>query len=150
MYYVEKHVGRLIEVKLASPLTTEDVQQFIQKHLALMQTIPGKYVGVVNLLDAHVFPPAVAQMLSQMLSGASSHVERTALLIGESAIFSLQVERVIRDAQNPNRRTFRNPRELITWLSEVLNPAEQRQLERFLAEAHHRPVAPAPTFGTTR
>ncbi|HEX2835255.1 MAG TPA: hypothetical protein VHW00_19735 [Thermoanaerobaculia bacterium] len=148
MYYVEKHVGRLIEVKLASPLTTEDVQAFVQKHLALMAQIPGKYVGVVNLLDAHVFPPAVAQMLAQMLSGASSHVERTALLIGESAIFSLQVERVIRDAQNPNRRSFRNARELITWLSEVLNPAEQRQLERFLAEAHHR-ASPTP-LGSTR
>lgn len=143
MYSVEKHAGRLIEVKLASPLTAEDVQQFIQKHLVLMQQIPGKYVGVVNLLDAHVFPPAVAQMLSQMLSGASSHVERTALLIGESAVFSLQVERVIRDAQNPNRRAFRNPRELITWLSEVLLPAEQRQLEKFMTEAMHKPATQA-------
>ena len=40
------------------------------------------------------------------------HVERTALLIGDSAIFSLQVERMIREANNPNRRAFRNGYEL--------------------------------------
>jgi len=132
MYSVEHHVGRLIEVKLTSPLMPSDVQEFVKKHLAIMAQIPGKYIGVVNLLEAYVFPANVAQSLSQMLSGAASHVERTALLIGESAVFGLQVERVIRDANNPNRRVFRNPREMVLWLSEVLTPAEQRRLEQFV------------------
>lgn len=135
VYTVENRIGRLIEVKLASPLTPEDVQEFVQKHVALMKHIPGKYVGVVNLLEAHVFPPAVAQALSQLLSGASSHVERSAMLIGDSAVFSLQVERVIRDANNPNRRAFRNGGELVAWLGEVLTPGERRELERFVSEA---------------
>ncbi|MFP5245828.1 MAG: hypothetical protein ACLGH0_03965 [Thermoanaerobaculia bacterium] len=135
MYQVEHHVGRLVEVKLASPLSLEEVQQFVQKHLAIMQRIPGKYIGVVNLLEAYVFPPPVAEALSKLLAGAASHVERSAFLIGESAVFGLQVERVIRDANSPHRRAFRHGNELVTWLSEILTHAEQRELERFVREA---------------
>jgi hypothetical protein len=135
VYHVENSAGRLIEVKLASPLTVEEVQQFAQKHIAIMQKIPGKYIGVVNLLEAYVFPAAVAEVLAKLLSGAASHVERSALLIGESAVFGLQVERVIRDANNPNRRAFRHGNELVAWLSEVTTPAEQKELEKFIRES---------------
>jgi hypothetical protein len=135
MYSVENHAGRLIEVKLASPLTLDEVQEFTRKHLAVMERIPGKYIGVVNLLGAHVFMPAVAEGLSKLLAAAASHVERSAYLIGESAIFSLQVERVIRESDSPNRRAFRNGRELVTWVSEILTPPEQTELERFIREA---------------
>jgi hypothetical protein len=135
VYRVEHQAGRLIEVKLASPLSVEEVQQFTQKLIALMSKIPGKYIGAVNLLEAYVFPPAVADGLSKLLSGASSHVERTALLIGESAVFGLQVERVIRESNNPNRRAFRDGHEMVAWLSEVMTLHERMQLERFIREA---------------
>lgn len=135
MYSVETHAGRLIEVKLASPLTLDEVRQFTHDHLAVMARIPGKYVGVVNLLGAHVFEPAVAEGLIKLLTVAASHVERSAYLIGESAIFSMQVERVIRESNSPNRRAFRNGRELVAWVGEILTPAEQFQLERFIRDA---------------
>ena len=100
-----------------------------------MARIQVKYIGVVNLLDAHVFVPAVAEGLSKLLAVGASHVERSAFLIGESAVFSLQVERVIRESNSPNRRAFRNGRELVAWVSEILTPPEQIQLERFIREA---------------
>ena|SRR5687768_1841507 len=135
MYRVENHAGRLIEVKLASPLVIEEVEQFTQKYIAVVRKIPVRYVGVVNLLEAYVFPKAVADGLMKLLSGAAAHVERSALLIGESAVFGLQVERLIREANNPNRRAFRNGHELVTWLCEVLTAAEKKELERFIQEA---------------
>jgi len=142
VYTVENRAGRLIEVKIGSPLSMEDVQQFVQKYQAVMRQVPGgKYIGVVNLLEAYVFPPAVIQALSQLLSGAGSHVMRSAFLIGESAVFGLQVERVIHDAKHPDRRAFRNGRELVTWLAEILTPGEKREVERFIGEA--RPTGSA-------
>ena len=135
MYRVENPAGRLIEVKLASPLTIEEVEQFTQKYVEVMRKIPVRYVGVVNLLEAYVFPKAVAEGLMKLLSGAAAHVERSALLIGESAVFGLQVERLIREANNPNRRAFRNGHELVAWLGEVLTAAEKKELERFIHEA---------------
>jgi hypothetical protein len=135
MYRVENHAGRLIEVKLASPLVIEEVEQFTQKYIAVVRKIPVKYIGVVNLLEAYVFPKTVAEGLMKLLSGAAAHVERSAMLIGESAVFGLQVERLIREANNPNRRAFRNGPELVAWLGEVLTPAEKKELERFVHEA---------------
>jgi hypothetical protein len=135
MHSIGNHAGRLIEVKLASPLTLDEVQQFMQEHMAIMARIPTKFIGVANLLQAHVFDPAVAEQLSKLLAASASHVERSAFLIGESAIFSLQVERLIRESNNPNRRSFRDGRELVTWLSEILTTQEQIALERFIREA---------------
>lgn len=135
MYRVENPAGRLIEVKLASPLVIEEVEQFTQKYVEVMRKIPVRYVGVVNLLEAYVFPKNVADGLMKLLSGAAAHVERSALLIGESAVFGLQVERLIREANNPNRRAFRHGHELVAWLSEVLTAAEKKELERFIHEA---------------
>lgn len=135
MYRVENPAGRLIEVKLASPLVIEEVEQFTQKYIEVMRKIPVRYVGVVNLLEAYVFPKNVADGLMKLLSGAAAHVERSALLIGESAVFGLQVERLIREANNPNRRAFRHGHELVAWLSEVLTAAEKKELERFIHEA---------------
>ena len=134
MYRVEHHVGRLIEVKLASPLTLEEVQHFVQEHLALMKKIPGKYVGVVDLLEAYVFPPAVAEALIQLLSGAASHVERTAILIGESATFAMQVERAIRSSNSEHRRAFRRESDLVPWLREILTPHERARLDLLMQE----------------
>jgi hypothetical protein len=138
MYKVDNHVGRLVEVRLASPLDVSDVQRFVQDMTAVMEKVKGKYVGVVDMLDAYVFPANVADMLSKLLSGAATRVERTAMLIGSSAVFGLQVERVIRDANNPNRRVFRITRELTSWLNEVLTPAERARLERYAEEIEAR------------
>jgi hypothetical protein len=138
MYRVEQRVGRLVEVKFASPLTIEEVQQFVEDHRELARRIKGKYVGVVDLLDAHVFPAPVTDSLIQLLSTVAPRVERTAFLIGESAIFALQVERIIRSSNNPNRRAFREAAELLHWLEEVLTLGEQVRLEHFVRDAEAR------------
>jgi hypothetical protein len=135
MHNVENKTGRLVEVRLASPLTPDEVQQFARELQAIIGRIPSKYIGVVDLREAHVFPPAVADALIQLLSAASPRVERTAMLIGESATFALQVERVIRSASNENRRAFRNPAELKSWLDEVATAEERLALKQFLAAA---------------
>ena len=132
MHKAEHHTGRLVEVRLASPLEPAEVQEFVRELMTIIGRIPSKYVGVVDLLDAHVFPPAVTDGLIQLLSASSPRVERTALLIGESATFALQVERVIRAANNENRRVFRRAEELEAWLSEVLTVQERIRLKQFI------------------
>jgi len=132
MHKVEHHVGRLIEVKLASPLELGEVKQFIQEMTRLIQKINGKYVGIVDLTEAHVFPPEVTEALIQLLSGAASHVERSAYLIGESATFALQVERAIRSSSNLNRHAFRDPHEAAVWLGQVMTTTEKVRLEQWV------------------
>lgn len=135
MHSVANHAGRLIEVKVASPLTIQEAQQLVGDLLAAMQNLAGPSVGVVDLLGAHVFAPDVAETLIKLLSANAPHVIRTAMLIGDSAVFALQVERGIRDSDPEKRRAFRSPGELKAWLAEVLTAEEKAALERFIGGA---------------
>jgi hypothetical protein len=135
MHKAENAVGRLVEVRFASPLTLEEIKQFVAEHHAIINRLARKYVGVVDLLQADVFPVPVAETLIQLLSSVSPQLERTAFLIRDSALFALQVERVIRNSNHPNRRAFRDPEQLKQWLGEVLTPPEQDRLSQFVDAA---------------
>ena len=135
MYKIDNLAGRLVEVRLASPLTLEEVHQFALEYKAKASAIPGKYVGVVDITHATLFPAPVAEALIQLLSRAAEQVERTAVLVGEGATFAMQVERIIRNAASPNRRAFRSVDPLRDWLREVLTVEERVRLARFLVSS---------------
>jgi hypothetical protein len=135
MHKAQNVVGRLVEVRIASPLSLEEVKQFTGEHHAIIKRLARKYVGIVDLLQADVFPVPVAETLIQLLSALAPQVERTAFLIRDSALFALQVERVIRNSNNPNRRVFREPEALKEWLGEILDPQEQGRLAQFVDDA---------------
>jgi hypothetical protein len=136
MYHIENVAGRLVEVRLASPLTIEEVHQFALDYKTKVSAIHGKYVGVVDVTHATLFPAPVTEALIHLLSRAAEQVERTAALIGENATFALQVERIIRNAASPHRRAFRSAEPLREWLREVLTVEERVRLARFLVESH--------------
>ena len=134
MHKIQNMVGRLVEVRVTPPLTLDEIKQFVEEHKATVSRIPDRYVGVVDLHRADVFPAEVAAALIQLLSQMADRVERTAFLIGESAVFALQIERVIRNAANPNRKSFREPGQLKEWLGEILNASARLRLDRFLTD----------------
>jgi hypothetical protein len=135
MHKAQNVVGRLVEVRFASPLTLDEVRQFVGEHHAIIKRLARKYVGVVDLLQADVFPVPVAEALIQLLSAVSPQLDRTAFLIRDSAIFALQVERVIRNSNHPDRRVFREPEALQEWLGEVLDVQERARLAQFVDDA---------------
>jgi hypothetical protein len=135
MHTVENVTGRLVEVRVAAPLSLDEVKQFVREHQAAIARIPERYIGVVDLFHADVFPVDVAQSLIELMSGMASRVERTAFLVGESAVFAMQIERLIRNAANPNRRAFRDPGDLRNWLTEILTPTEAARLGEFLSRS---------------
>ena len=135
MHKAQNTVGRLVEVRFASPLALEEVRQFTGELQGIIKRLARKYVGVVDLLQADVFPVPVAETLIQLLSGVAPQVERTAFLIRDSAVFALQVERVIRNSNHPDRRAFREPEALREWLGEVLDVQERARLARFVEDA---------------
>jgi hypothetical protein len=128
MHTVNNAVGRLVEVRVASPLSLAEVETFRQELQATVRKIRDRYVGAVDLRHADVFPVEVAEGLISLLSGTASMVERTGFLIGESAVFSLQIERIIRSSASPHRKAFRQPEPLKAFLGEVLTPAERLRL----------------------
>ncbi|MEO1170622.1 MAG: hypothetical protein AAFX94_01020, partial [Myxococcota bacterium] len=58
------------------------------------------------------------------------------LLVGDSATFILQMERVIREAGSPQRKTFRDFPALRQWLAPVLTPDELTRIDVFRHESN--------------
>jgi hypothetical protein len=69
-----------------------------------------------------------------LLERGNPRLERSAILLSqEHATFNLQVERVVREAKNSARRTFRDAAAMVAWLGESLTAAERDSVARFLS-----------------
>ncbi|HEY8207833.1 MAG TPA: hypothetical protein VIG99_10160 [Myxococcaceae bacterium] len=135
MYSVNVKVGRLLEIRLVAPVSIEDIEkgvarivEFLQKHH------PNKLVGVGDFSHATVFPPDVASKVLEQLKVDNPRLERSGILVSQSAFFSLQIEKLLAHAENISRRSFRDPTELKAYLAGLLTQEEQARVSQFFSE----------------
>lgn len=133
MFTSRNRVGRLVELRISHPVTMEEIDELQKQQLANILRIPGRYVSVVDLRGSRVFPPNVTDRLIDLMTRANPKLERSAFLLPESAILGLQAERAIQEVGSGERRVFRDPDELESWLHDILNELERQRLTRFLA-----------------
>jgi hypothetical protein len=140
MMTVLNQVGRLCEALLVPPFTLEEARDLAPKLRKLVTGIGKSVVICADMRQVQVFPPDVAELITDMMKADNPRLERSALLIRDSSVFGLQMERMIRDAGNPSRRAFRMRVQLEKWLGEVLDPDEKARLKKFLDE-HDLPAS---------
>ena len=135
MFTTEIRVGRLYEHRLGTLRSDEEFAALKTKGKSLMQSHGAP---VVVCADYRLIAFVKAELVSpfvEFLSGVSPHIERSAVLLSnDHGIFSVQMKRMIRDANFPNRRAFEDPREAEAWLGEVLNAEERKRLHAFVEE----------------
>jgi hypothetical protein len=134
MFTVERRTGRLVEARVFRLMTPEDVAQyrraFTPKHLTGRPTLLADHRPVA------IYPKAVAAKLIDLFSDLNGTWERVAIVIAETnATMSLQLERIVRESQNPSRRVFIDPAEALRFLGETLESMEMARAAVFLAEA---------------
>ena len=134
MFSIEVKVGRLLEIRLMAPVTIQDIELGSQRLVQIFRQHPGKLVGVGDFSKATVFSPEVADRMIEVMKTDNPGLERSGILVSESAIFSLQLERLISHAANPRRRCFRDPFELKAFVGGILNHEEHLRLAQFFAE----------------
>ncbi len=134
MFSSNNHIGRLVELRVTTPISTEEILELRKTHLAVTQAVDGEFVVAVDMRQAHVFPPAISEAFIGLMSQLNPRLLRSAVLINHGAVLGLQAERAIRAAGNPDRRTFRESQDLEAWLSPVLDDNERRRLHTFLGE----------------
>ena len=134
MYSADVHIGRLIEARLQTLESVEQVGQFeTLMREAFAKTGGKKAVICADWRQANVLRPDVADRLIGLFTRGNPFLERSAVLLArEHATFNLQVERLVRESNNPARRTFRATGPLEIWLDEILDPAERTRLRDFL------------------
>lgn len=131
MYSIEHHVGRLVEIRIWSPVSAAEATPWAALHDRVVARVHGPYVCLVDLVDAPVFPPdAVDAYVSTMRN--EPRLLRTATLLGRSPTLHLQIQRMIREAQNASRQAFRDPNPLFQFLRPVLTAQEAVRVTELL------------------
>ena len=131
-FHLECHVGRLIEARPEGLHSLADLSAIYSALGQLRRAVPGAAIFCVDWRCMRVLSPEVAQTLARSLREGNSHTLRTATLTGAHATLNLQLERLIREANQPSRRIFREPEPLLAWLAQVTTPEEQARAREFL------------------
>ena len=134
MFTVDVKVGRLLEIRLVAPVTMQDLQGLGQRLGELFQKHPGKLVSAANAARAAAVPADVAARVVEVFKADNPRIERSGILVSDSAIFSLQIERLVAAAEHPARRCFHDAFELKVFLGSLLNRDEHARLAQFLGE----------------
>lgn len=126
MYSVERKVGRLVEARVLELRTIERAETFsLAIREAVMSVAPARGVICADHRAVKIYPPEVAARLVELFVRVNASLERAALIISPSnATLSMQVQRIVRESENPLRRVFVDVPPMLAYLGEVLTPAE--------------------------
>jgi hypothetical protein len=134
-FTVENRIGRVLEARLFAPRTVDEVEAFRERLRAAFAVAGDRCLICADWRGANLLAPPVADALVGLLRRGNRHFERSAVLLPEgSPLFALQVDRVVREAANPARRTFVAARVLCAWLGETATDAEKKRMTAFLSE----------------
>jgi hypothetical protein len=142
MSTVEIREGKLLEMRLVSPMSAADVDEFLNQTKGIVRDLRSSLVGCTDLREARILSPDAVSKLTEMMRFDNPRIVRNAILVGEGAVFSMQIERMVREAGSPLRRSFRETGEACTWLASVLTRPEQRRLRAFIDEGGAGPKHP--------
>jgi hypothetical protein len=143
VYRVEAHDGRIVTLRIESCPSVEVARALSREILAAFPPRPKKGVATVDFRCAEIFKPDVTEALLALLKADNPSVEKSAHILGSaSALFTLQVERMVREAANPRRQVFRDAAPALAYLSDVLTPPQLAWLSAWYAAgdpAHRTP-----------
>lgn len=133
MYTIEMNVGRLVEAVMQAKVTAADIEAASASIADLAGRIEGQCAVIGDYRATRFLLEEDAAELVNVLRRYNDRIERSAILVSAmSAVGVLQMERMVREMQHPQRRAFRDPHEAAAWLGEILTPAERERLRAVL------------------
>jgi hypothetical protein len=150
----EMRVGRLMEIRVdAGYQSVRDVERMI----GMMQSVIGvlsageRFTVAADWRKVGVMSPETAARAREMLMRVNPRVVRSAILtLPDRSLASLQVVRLVREAELENRRHFTSPGQQWRWLGETLTPAERTRLAEFLGVDERSPPSEIPLVPMSR
>jgi hypothetical protein len=133
VYEIVNAVGKLVEIRLWSPVTAEEAAAWAKDHDRVVTAVGGPYVCLADLIDAKVFPEDAVDAYTAVMK-AEPLLLRTGTLLSYSPTSALQVRRMLRETNNPVRGAFTEALSLLEWLDPVLTPLERKRLREVLTE----------------
>ena len=134
MFRVAHNAGRLVEVRTVSPLSSDEIAQAEVSMVDAVHVARQAVVVCADYRKLTVLPARQADEFVAMFRRHNLNIEVSAIIVAPtSAIAVLQIERVISEADCPNRKCFRSTSKAIDWLRPHLSPSEDLRLRAFLA-----------------
>jgi hypothetical protein len=145
MMQVEMRVGRLLEVRAYLPIRVEEIPKLVKTLAAIYERAPRLVVAILDARAYGIEPPETVKFFVEAIKRDNPRIERSAFLIDQGQnLVGLQLDRVIREAGNPNRRLFRDVATATAFLSPSLNEEERARLDAFLALRMSEPPKSGP------
>ena len=134
-------VGRLLEVRAYLPIRLEEIPALVETMRSIYERAPRLVVAILDARTYGIEPPAAVDHFIETIKRDNPRIERSAFLIepGQS-LLGLQLDRVIREAGNPNRKLFRDVDAAKAFLKPALTPEESARLDAFLLEGNAEPA----------
>jgi hypothetical protein len=127
---------RLVEVRLASPLTKSDIERMTELVRLNVIAAPAKVVVCGEVTGLAMLQPEWEDVILKAFLRDNPKVERAAFLVsGRGSPFGMQLMRLVRSAGNPQRRVFDDARELVEYVTPALNADELVHVRSLLAQA---------------
>lgn len=131
----KRRTGKLFTIRFLQPVTEDEFDRFDQEVTLSVRSSVGSFVFCTDLRAATIFTEALSERAIESMRRNSPRTTRVALLLpSESAILTLQFERIVRESGSPNRRAFRKAQEAVAWLEGELTAAEREDLVEFIGE----------------
>jgi hypothetical protein len=138
---INRRVGRFVEARFSGNPTVDDIGEWARAAEACLKTnVARTGLGAVCCTDTRasaLFRPAVTEALTTLMRADNKILERNAILGIGGATFTMQLQRLLREAQpagEVRRRVFVDEDLLCKWLDELLTPPESARLREFLGE----------------
>jgi hypothetical protein len=125
-----------VEVWINEAQTASDWATFSSRFRETIEGGPEHLLICGDYRCLTVLTPAVSDTLLDTYNVANAKLERAALLVPHrTPLLRAQVEKLIRSAQNANRRLCSDEADVRAWLASRLDAEERTRLEQFLASS---------------
>src|SRR5689334_16298177 len=102
----------------------EDVVVFADRFRGLPLPPAGLFVACTDLRAARIVAPEVSELMLRFMRTRKTKIEHNALLISDSSIIGLQVERLIKGASHPGREVVRSVADALVFLDPLCTAEE--------------------------
>lgn len=133
MMFFSNVVGRFVEARTRWPARLEDVPKFLTFVDGVSARNPPGALVLIDSREGSVLPQPVFNAFVDTLVHSALAPERAAILLPDSAIVMLQMNRMAKQLHRGELRGFREPTEAIAWLGERATNAELRRMVEFVA-----------------
>ena len=133
-FSVTRHTGRLVEARIFALWTEADAVDYATKLELVVRSLAGQQpVLLADHRPVRVYPTAVADRLIQLFTDMNLSLERVAIMVTLGNVpLTLQLQRLVDDAENSRRKLFSDPTRAVAHLTPSLTHAERLRATEFL------------------